>query len=98
MQESTRVLTVVKHHLLSRVVKSTLDHVYLVVKNYFYTYSLFAGEPAKGSVDQRTAAIASPSVYFLLGEYRLPGAPEGAGECVGPSPLSVKALQSIEVI
>ena len=64
MQESTRVLTVVKRHLLSRVVKSTLDHVYLVVKNYFYTYSLFAGEPAKGSVDQRTAAIASRAYTF----------------------------------
>ena len=64
MQEGTKVLTIVKHHLLSCVVKSTLDHVYLVVKNYFHTYSLFAGEPAKGSIDQRTAAIASRAYTF----------------------------------
>ena len=64
MQEGTRVLTVVKRHLLGRVVKSTLDHVYLVVKNYFHTHSLFAGEPAKGSVDQRTATIALRAYTF----------------------------------
>ena len=64
MQKETKALIVVKHHLLSCVVESTLNHVYLVVKNYFRTYSLFEREPAKGSIDQRTAAIASRAYTF----------------------------------
>ena len=64
MQKETKALIVVKHHLLSCVVESLLKHVYLVVKNYFHTYSLFERESAKGSIDQRTAAIASRAYTF----------------------------------
>ena len=64
MQKETKALIVVKHHLLSCVVESTLNHVYLVVKNYFHTHSLFERESAKGSIDQRTAAIASRAYTF----------------------------------
>ena len=64
MQREPKVLVVVKNHLLSCVAKSLLKHVYLVVKNYFHTYSLFEREHTEGSIEQRTAAIASRAYTF----------------------------------